>query len=62
MEWLALTRGEPACGELAEPSNQLSRRAYFSLFPQRTVAEFLCGGISDTEKCRNIIFFRLLQN
>jgi hypothetical protein len=36
--------------------------SYFSLFPQRTVAEFLCDGISDTEKCRNIIFFRLLQN
>jgi len=36
--------------------------SYFSLFPQRTVAEFLCGGISETEKFRNIIFFRLLKN
>jgi hypothetical protein len=36
---------------------ELSRRAYFSLFPRRTVAEFLCGGISDTEKFRNIVFF-----
>jgi len=36
--------------------------SYFSQFPQRTVAEFLCGGISDIEKIRNIIFFSLLQN
>jgi hypothetical protein len=33
---------------------------YYSSFRQRTVAEFLCGGISDTEKYRNMFSLSFL--